>query len=135
MIMLAGSQRDYEAMSGKPGPGEPAWTPEDFAAMGSFMESFNQDLAESGELIDTYALNAPAHARRIQVLDGAPVVTDGPYAETEEVLAGFWIVDCESFDRATQIAAGLTKIPGPGDPAGRYVDVRPFVDSRGELDV
>jgi hypothetical protein len=135
MIMLTGSQRDYEAMSGKPGPGEPAWAPEDFAAVGQFMESFNKSLAESGELIDTYALNAPVHARRIQVLEGAPVVTDGPYAETEEVLAGFWIVDCESFDRATEIAAQLTNTPGPGDPAGRYVDVRPLADSRGELDV
>lgn len=53
-------------------------------------------------------------ARRIRLRDGAPVVTDGPYPKSGEVLAGYWIVECESFDRATQIAARLTAIPGPG---------------------
>ena len=133
MIMVYASQQDYDRMTGKDSGG-PAWDAEQFAAMGAFMESFNKGLTESGELLDTRGLTAPAHSRRIHLRDGAPVVTDGPYAETEEVLAGYWIVDCESFDRATQIAARLTSTPGPEGVADRaVVDVRPIADSRADL--
>jgi hypothetical protein len=135
MIMLYGSQQDYDSLTGKTVPGKPVWTGEDFAAMGGFMESFNNDLAESGEMVSTRGLTAPVHARRIQLRSGVPVVTDGPYAETQEVLAGYWIVECESFDRATEIATRLTTCPGPegvGDFA--VVDVRPIAESRAELD-
>src|SRR6266480_2350821 len=104
LILMFGSQRDYDAMAGSAGAGEPAWSAADVAAMGAFMESFGQDLAESGELVDAQGLTAPVHTRRIRLRGGAPVVTDGPYAETEEVLAGYWLVDCDSFDRATEIA-------------------------------
>ena len=62
------------------------------------------------------------------------MVTDGPYAETQEVLAGYWIVECESFDRATEIAARLAHVPGPAAVQERaYADVRPIVESRAEL--
>jgi hypothetical protein len=131
MIMVYASQQDYDALTGNPVSGKPQWSAEDFAAMGQFMETFNKDLAESGELVDTRGLTAPAHARRIQLRDGAPVVTDGPYAETQEVLAGYWIVECATFDRATEIAVGLTSTPGPGE--GGYADIRPIADSRDEL--
>jgi hypothetical protein len=134
MILINASQQDYDAMTGRPGSSGPGWTPDDFAALGAFMESFNKDLAESGELVDTRGLAAPAHARRIQLQVGVPVVTDGPYAEAEEVLAGYWIVECDSFDRATQIASRLTDAPGPEHLRSRaFADVRPLVDSRDEL--
>ncbi len=81
--------------------------------MGAFMETFNTDLAESGELVETRALAAPVHTRRFGAKDGVPVVTDGPYAETQEVLAGYWIVECDSFDRATEIAARLATARPP----------------------
>jgi len=136
MILLYASQEDYDALTGKPVAGKPVWAPADFAAMGAFMERFNAGLAESGELVDTRGLTAPVHARRIQLADGVPVVTDGPYAETQEVLAGYWIVDCESFDRATEIAARLANTPGPEGAAERaVVDVRPLADSRDELEL
>jgi hypothetical protein len=136
MILLYGSQEDYDALTGKAVPGKPAWAPADFAAMGSFMAEFSTSLAESGELVETRGLTAPVHARRIHLVGGAPVVTDGPYAETQEVLAGYWIVDCESFDRATQIAARLADCPGPaGAAADAVVDVRPIADSRDELEL
>ena len=136
MILLYGSQQDYDALIGKPAEGKPSWGPEDFAAMGAFMAEFSKDLAESGELVETRGLTAPVHARRIQLVRGAPVVTDGPYAETQEVLAGYWVVDCESFDRATQIAARLSDCPGPaGAAANAAVDVRPIADSRDELEL
>ena len=136
MILVSGSQRDYDALTGRPASDEPGWTPADFAAMGAFMESFTKELAESGELVDTRGLTAPAHTRRIRLQEGVPVVTDGPYAEAEEVLAGYWIVECDSFDRATQIAARLTDAPGPEHVRSRaYADVRPLAESRDELDI
>ena len=134
MILLCGSQRDYDAMAGKPGSGKPAWTGPDFAALGTFMEAFNRELAESGELVETRGLTAPAYARRIRLQDGAPVITDGPYAESEEVLAGYWIVDCASLDRATEIAARLTAAPGPDARERAVVDVRPVAESGDELE-
>ena len=135
MILVYGSQQDYDSMAGKAADGKPAWSAADFAAMGAFMEEFSQDLAESGELVDTRGLTAPVHTRRIQLRNDVPVVTDGPYAESQEVLAGYWIVDCDSFDRATEIAARLTRIPGPRQIGeGEVIDVRPIVESRHELD-
>ena len=141
MILLFGSQQDYDSMSGKDATGKDAtgrdaWTGADFAALGAFMESFTTDLATSGELVDTRGLTAPLHARRIRLENGVPVVTDGPYAETEEVLAGYWIVECESFDRATEITARLASCPGPESVRARaFVDVRPIADSRAGLDI
>jgi len=136
MILLYGSQQDYDALTGKQVPGKPSWGAEDFAAMGAFMAEFTTGLAESGELVETRGLTAPVHARRIQLADGVPVVTDGPYAETQEVLAGYWVVDCESFDRATQIAARLSNCPGPaGAAANAVIDVRPVADTRDELEL
>jgi hypothetical protein len=136
MILVYGSQQDYDALAGNPAPGKPVWSPQDFAAMGQFMEKFAKELTESGELVETRGLTAPVHARRIQLRDGVPVVTDGPYAETQEVLAGYWIVECDSFDRATEIASRLARIPGPAGPAETaYADVRPLAGSREELDL
>jgi hypothetical protein len=137
MIMLYGSQRDYDVMAGK-ATERPAWSEADVAAMHEFMTAWNQELVESGEFVDARGLTAPVHARRIHGLkDGVPVVTDGPYAETQEVLAGYTIVECESFDRATEIAARVTNCPHPyPDEAGAlYVDVRPIVDGFEELDI
>ena len=136
MILLYGSQQDYDALSGKSSPERPAWSGEDFAAMGAFMDSFTKDLTESGELVDTRGLTAPVHARRIQLQGGVPVVTDGPYPETQEVLAGYWVVECESIDRATEIAARLSGCPGPEyvRAAPPPVDVRPIAASQAELD-
>ena len=63
------------------------------------------------------------------------MVTDGPYAETQEVLAGYTIVECESFDRATEIASRLSKCPYPADGPGEFiVDVRLVSDSRADLE-
>jgi hypothetical protein len=132
MIMMFGSQKDFDALTGQ------SWTPEDLAALHGFMATWNNDLVESGEFVDAQGLSAPVHARRITLRDGAPVVTDGPYPETQEVLAGYTIVECESFDRATEIAAQLASTPHPaGADLGRewYVDVRPIADGAPEMDL
>jgi hypothetical protein len=123
-------------MAGNAPDGGPAWSAADFAAMGTFMESFSKELVESGELVETRGLTAPVHARRIRLQDGVPVVTDGPYAETQEVLAGYWVVECDSFDRATEIAARLSKTPAPAHVAARaFADVRPIAEGREQLEL
>jgi hypothetical protein len=136
MLLMYGSQQDYDALTGSPSPGRPAWSAQEAAAMGAFMESFGKDLAEAGELVDARGLTAPAHARRIQLRGGVPVVTDGPYPETEEVLAGYWIVECDSFDRATELASRLASCPGPEHlRETAWVDLRPVAESRDELEL
>jgi hypothetical protein len=129
MIMLYGSQQDYDVLAGKPGD-KPLMTPDEIAAMHAYMEAVHNELVESGELVDARGLTAPAHARRVQIVNGSPVVTDGPYPETQEVLAGYTIVDCASFDRATTIAARLVNPDAPGE----FVDVRPVLDDVADLD-
>jgi hypothetical protein len=138
LIMLYGSQRDYDVLTGKDAPGRPAWSADDVAALHEFMGAWNNALVESGEFVDGQGLSAPVHARRITMREGAPVVTDGPYAETQEVLAGYTIVDCVSFDRATEIAAQLADTPHPLGGAGSsevYVDVRPIDEAPPAPDV
>jgi hypothetical protein len=130
MIMLYGSQRDYDVLTGKPAE-EPAMSPEDVAAMHDYMGALNQSLVDSGEMVDARGLTAPVHARRVRLRGGVPVVTDGPYPETQEVLAGYTIVECDSFDRATEIAA---KFVNP-DAEGEYVDVRPVAEGFSELEL
>ncbi|WP_405167790.1 YciI family protein [Nocardia sp. NBC_01499] len=133
MILSYGSQQDYDGMSGKD-TGRPAWTADEVAAMVEFMTEFNKGLEESGELVETRGLVDPVHTRRIGSKGGAPFVTDGPYAETQEVLAGYWIVECESFDRATEIAAELGKCPAPAHLADiAYADVRPIAEAPPEF--
>ena len=131
MIMLYGTQQFYDMMAGKPGY-EPAMTPDELAKMHEYMGTFHQKLVESGELVDAQGLTAPVLARRVRLRGGAPVVTDGPYAETQEVLVGYTIVDCAGIDRAIEIAAGLINPDAVGD---EYVDVRPLADGTEDLNL
>jgi hypothetical protein len=133
MILTYGSQQDYDGITGQ-ATDQSAWSPEDFAAMAAFMEAFNTELVETGELVETRALAAPVHTRRLGAQNGTPFVTDGPYAETQEVLAGYWIVECDSFDRATEIAGRLAECPAPERVrANAYADVRAIMESAAEI--
>ncbi len=133
MILTYASQQDYDGMAGKSSE-LPAWTSADFAAMGAFMEEFNRELDEAGELVETRALDAPRHTRRVQLEGGVPVVTDGPYAEAQEVLAGYWIIECASEQRAAEIALRLASCPGPEHVrAAAVADLRLVVESADEL--
>jgi hypothetical protein len=102
---------------------------DEFAKLVADVDAFNADLRDSGELVDAQGL--VFHPRAVRVVDGAPVVTDGPYPETMEVLAGFTIVDCASYDRAVEIAS---KFVNPANP-DEYVDVRPVIDGVEDLEV
>ncbi|HZE40299.1 MAG TPA: YciI family protein [Stackebrandtia sp.] len=126
MILSFGSQQDYDEMAGG---GDRPWTGAEVGAMVEFMTKLNNDLEASGELVETRGLAAPVHTRRIGRSHGDNVVTDGPYAETQEVLAGYWVVECDSFDRATEIASMLGDCPAPAHVVVRgYADVRPIAE-------
>jgi hypothetical protein len=134
MIMTFASQADYDEMVGL-ATSKPAWSREDWGALGAFMYEFNQELTDSDELVETRGLSAPVHTRRVRLKDAAPVVTDGPYAEAEEVLAGYWVVECASFDRATEIASRLANCPGPEHVRLRaYADVRPIEEHQADFE-
>ncbi|WP_309056771.1 YciI family protein, partial [Streptomyces sp.] len=70
-------------------------------------EAFNRKYRESGELIGAYGLADAAAAQLVRREGGAPAVTDGPYLETKEYLASFYLLDCDSLERAQQIAADM----------------------------
>ncbi|MCX5227511.1 YciI family protein [Streptomyces sp. NPDC006553] len=131
LVMVQGSQADYEAMVGNPTDSSPAWTKPDLKVMFEHMNAINEELAAKGEMLDAQGLAAPSTARFVSVDgDGRPVVTDGPYAETKEVIAGYWLLDCASLERVTEIAAQVARCPQPAGAPEYAVVIRP-VDETG----
>uniref|UniRef100_A0AAU2K3S3 YciI family protein n=1 Tax=Streptomyces sp. NBC_00049 TaxID=2903617 RepID=A0AAU2K3S3_9ACTN len=129
MLMVLGSQADYDAMAGKASADNPAWSEAEVKAMFDHMGALNNDLAESGEWVDGQGLTEPRLTRFVTAgPDGAPVVSDGPYGESKEVLAGYWIVDVADFARAAEIAARAYACPAPAGAPNYPVVIRP-VDS------
>ncbi|WP_280268752.1 YciI family protein [Nocardia wallacei] len=107
------------------------WAPEEIAAHIEFQRALGAELEKSGELVDAQGLAAPEQALLVSS-DGrsAPVVTDGPFPETKEFLAGYWMVDVDSRDRAIEIAARASAAPGPGGkPIGEYLEVRAVMEA------
>jgi hypothetical protein len=103
------------------------WTPEEVDAHVQFMRDFASRLEESGEFVDMQALSAEGAFVRSGG-QGRPPVTDGPFAETKDLIAGWYIVDVDSWDRAVQIAGELSAVPGPGgEPLLEWLEVRPFL--------
>jgi len=91
------------------------WVPEDLKAHIGFMHRFNQQLTESGELVGAEGLAAPGEAKVVRAgKNGLPAVTDGPFPEAKEFLAGYWIVEVNRPERAYEIAATASAAPGPG---------------------
>lgn len=70
-------------------------------------DSFNSKYRQTGELLGAYGLADVVNAKLVRRQDGQPAVTDGPYLETKEYIASFWLLDCESEERALQIAADM----------------------------
>jgi hypothetical protein len=101
------------------------WSPEEFKAHIAFMHRFNKELTDAGELVGAEGLSAPGEARLVRAgKDGAPV-TDGPFAEAKEFLAGFWIVEVDRPERAYELAARASAAPGPGGtPLNMPIEVR-----------
>jgi hypothetical protein len=102
-----------------------SWAPEDLQAHLDFLRQFNRELAEAGEYVDVLALTPPANARLVRAgANGAPD-TDGPFAESKEFLAGFWVIEVDSPERAYELAAKASAAPGPGGaPLNMDIEVR-----------
>jgi hypothetical protein len=102
------------------------WPPEDLKAHIGFMKRFSKELSEAGELVGGEGLAPPGQARVVRAgKGGSPEVTDGPFAEAKEFLAGYWIVDVENAQRAYEIAARASAAPGPGGkPLNMPIEVR-----------
>jgi hypothetical protein len=118
----------YMLMMNTPGNGPyqiAAWPSQDIVAHIEFMKSFAGKLGASGELVAAEGLAGPDQARRVRAgADGKPI-TDGVFPEAKEFLAGYWIVDVESAERAYEIAAQASAAPGPGGvPLKLSIEVR-----------
>jgi hypothetical protein len=107
MLIMQCRQSDYETLG--------TWSPAELEAHIQFMCALNQELTANGELVVAEGLDMPQNAKIVRAERAdAPVVTDGPFAETKEFLAGFWIVDVATPERAIAIAAKASTAPGKG---------------------
>ena len=117
MLMMLGTQKNWESLS--------TWSPAEFKAHIEFMKRFAGNLAAAGELVMAEGLDMPVNARIVSGKGGPPVITDGPFPESKEFLAGFWIVDVPTRERAIEIAGAASAAPGPGGkPLGIPIEVR-----------
>lgn len=109
----------------KAGHGVPEWPKKDLQNHIAYMRTLGKDLHNSGELVSAEGLSFPGEAKLVRAgKDGTPI-TDGVFPETKEFLAGFWIVDVESPERAYAIAARCSAAPGPnGAPLNMPIEVR-----------
>ena len=101
------------------------WDPEDVEAHFAFLEHVGELLEENGEFVDVQALTPAQTWVRYGGPDAAPVTTDGPLPETSDLVAGWYMVDVDSRERALEIAAYISSEPGPGGDAAARVDRRP----------
>lgn len=118
MLMMQGTKVGWESMG--------TWSPAEIKAHIEFMMSLAKELAGTGELLLAEGLDLPHNAKVVTAKKAdAPVVTDGPFPETKEFLAGFWLVDVKSPQRAIQIAAKASTAPGrDGTPMGIPIELR-----------
>ena len=89
------------------------WTPEELSAHVQYMQDFAARLEGTGEFVDTQALS-PAGTFVRSDGEGRPPVTDGPFAETKDLIAGWMVIDVESYERALELAGELSAAPGAG---------------------
>ncbi len=103
------------------------WAPAEIDAHMTFMRDFAARLEESGEYVDGEAL-APEGAWVRYDGEGRPPVTDGPFPETKDLIAGWYVIDVDSWDRAVELAGELSAAPGAGgEPIHEWLELRPFL--------
>jgi hypothetical protein len=103
------------------------WTPDEVDAHVGFMREFAARLERSGEFVDAQALAPDGMWVRYDG-EGRPPVTDGPFAETKDLIAGWMIIDVDTRDRALELAGELSSAPGAGGrPIHEWLEVRPFL--------
>ena len=111
------------------------WTPQEVSDHIGFMNDLADLLRERGEFVDAQALSPEGAFVRFDGAGRAPV-TDGPFAETKDLIAGWMAIDVDSPERAHEVAAYLSSAPGQGGvPLQEWIEVRPFLDERpGQID-
>ena len=103
-----------------------SWTPQEITDHIQYMNDFAARLENTGEFVDGQAL-APEGAWVRYDGEGRPPVTDGPFAETKDLIAGWMVIDVDSYDRAITLAGELSAAPGKdGKPIHEWLEVRPF---------
>jgi hypothetical protein len=128
MLIMQGTQSGWKEFS--------AQSPVTLKAHIDFMISLYKSLVESGELVLAEGLASPDQAKIVRARKGGPpAVTDGPFPESKEFLAGWWIVDCENLERAIAIAAKASSAPGPnGGPLNMPIEVRQVMSGPPDTD-
>ena len=120
MLLMNGTRENFKSFGSMPR--------EDIQAHVRFMHELNRELRASGEYVDAQGLSGAEQARLVRAQSGGPpVVTDGPFPESKEFLAGYWVLECRSFERAIEIAARISAAPGRGGaPLNFPVELRPI---------
>jgi hypothetical protein len=110
------------------GQGVPHWEQKDLQAHIAFMNDLDQQLRQSGELVSAEGLSFPDQAKLVRAGRGGLPITDGVFPESKEFLAGYWIVDVDSPERAYAIAAKASAAPGQGGTRlNMGIEVRPIM--------
>ncbi|HEY8465805.1 MAG TPA: YciI family protein [Solirubrobacterales bacterium] len=113
----------------RPFPPMDQWDPKDVEAHLAFLRQVAETLTESGEYVDGQALTPSSSFVRYGGPDAAPVTTDGPHPETSDLIAGWMMVDVDSYERAAEIAAYISSEPGPGgEPLHEWIEVREVME-------
>ncbi|HWC79636.1 MAG TPA: YciI family protein [Pseudonocardiaceae bacterium] len=103
------------------------WAPEEVSAHIKFMQDFAARLEQTGEFVDAQAVSPEGMFVRYDG-EGRPPVTDGPFAETKDVIAGWMVIDVASHERAVELAGELSAAPGAdGKPLYEWLELRPFL--------
>ena len=103
------------------------WAPEEVSAHMQFMADFGDRLEKAGELVDAQALSQEGTFVRYDG-EGRPPVTDGPFPETKDLIAGWYVIDVDSYERALELAGELSAAPGAGGkPIHEWLEVRPLL--------
>lgn len=98
--------------------------PPDLQATFDFMAQLNEELEASGELLHAAGLTPPSQAKTVRRRGKNVVLTDGPYAESKEVLGGYWVLELDSLERAVEIATRVVEFDG--GPSPDSIEIRPM---------
>jgi hypothetical protein len=103
------------------------WEPDEVTAHIQYMNDFAARLQRTGEYVDGQALSPDGVFVRYDG-EGRPPVTDGPFAETKDLIAGWMVIDVDTYERAIELAGELSAAPGAGGkPIHEWLEVRPFL--------
>ncbi|MFN3339068.1 MAG: YciI family protein [Dietzia sp.] len=110
------------------------WAPEEVSAHIQYMNDFAARLEETGEFVDANALSESGTWVRYDG-EGRPPLTDGPFPETKDLIAGWMVIEAASYERALELAGELSAAPGAGgEPIHEWLELRPFLEAPPEFE-